>query len=208
MNETGNAIHIETLLALLLIASATAVITKWVPVPYSVALVIAGLIIGLSGILPPISMTPELVLLIFLPALLFEASWNLDIQALRRDWRSISALATVGVVVCMLAVACVLHLAGGMNVETALLFGAMVAATDPVSVIALFRQMGIDRRLTMILEGESLFNDGTAVVLFQIVLAVVISKQAFSPANTIGTFILVVFGGLALGAALGLQPRM
>ncbi|MBX3073726.1 Na+/H+ antiporter [Candidatus Obscuribacterales bacterium] len=203
MDAHGNAIHIDTLLALLLVASGTAVITKWVPIPYSVALVIAGLLIGLSGVIPPISMTPELVLLIFLPALLFEASWNLDIKALRRDWRSISALATVGVVVCMLAVAAVLYISGGFNLQTALLFGAMVAATDPVSVIALFRQMGVDERLTMILEGESLFNDGTAVVLFKIVLGVVLTKQVFSFGNTIGAFAFVVFGGIALGAGLG-----
>ena len=170
MNPHESSIHIETLLALLLVASATAVVIKWVRVPYAVALVIAGLIIGLSKVLPPVSMTPELVLLIFLPALLFEASWNLDIKALRRDWCSISVLATVGVAVCMFGVAAILHFVGGMNTQTALLFGAMVSATDPVSVIALFRQMGIDKRLTMILEGESLFNDGTAVVAFKIMI--------------------------------------
>jgi CPA1 family monovalent cation:H+ antiporter len=203
MNPENAPIHIDTLLALLLVASATAVVIKWVRIPYAVALVIAGLIIGLSGILPPISMTPELVLLIFLPALLFEASWNLDVRALRRDWLSISALATVGVVVCMLGVAAILHFAGGMNVQTALLFGAMVAATDPVSVIALFRQMGIDKRLTMILEGESLFNDGTAVVLFKIVLALILSGGQFSIVNTVGSFFLVVFGGALLGMVIG-----
>ncbi len=148
-------------------------------------------------------MTPELVLLIFLPALLFEASWNLDIKALRRDWLSISVLATVGAIVCMFGVAAILHFAGGMDVPTALLFGAMVSATDPVSVIALFRQMGIDKRLTMILEGESLFNDGTAVVMFQMMLALIISGGQFSIAHTTSSFCLVVFGGAFLGAVIG-----
>jgi monovalent cation:H+ antiporter, CPA1 family len=203
MNPEETPIHVDTLLALLLVASATAVVIKWVRVPYAVALVIAGLIIGLSKILPPISMTPELVLLIFLPALLFEASWNLDIKALRRDWLSIGTLATVGVAVCMFGVAAILHFVGGMNTQTAILFGAMVSATDPVSVIALFRQMGIDKRLTMIIEGESLFNDGTAVVAFKIVLAMVIAGGQLSVAGTAGSFFLVVFGGALLGALMG-----
>lgn len=203
MNPQDASIHVDTLLALLLVASATAVVIKWVRVPYAVALVIAGLIIGLSKVLPPVSMTPELVLLIFLPALLFEASWNLELKSLRRDWLPITVLATVGVVVCMLAVASILHFSGGMNILTALLFGAMVSATDPVSVIALFRQMGIDKRLTMILEGESLFNDGTAVVMFQMMLALTITGAQFSFVNTVGSFCLVVFGGAFFGAVIG-----
>ncbi len=203
MNPQDASIHVDTLLALLLVASATTVVTKWVRVPYAVALVIAGLIIGLSKILPPVSMTPELVLLIFLPALLFEASWNLDKKALQRDWLSISVLATVGVIVCMLGVAAIMHFAGRMAPQTALLFGAMVSATDPVSVIALFRKMGIDKRLTMILEGESLFNDGTAVVLFKMVLAFVLAGTQVSLASTLGTFCLVVCGGAFLGAIVG-----
>jgi CPA1 family monovalent cation:H+ antiporter len=194
---------IESLLSLLLIASATAVAVKWVRMPYAVALVIAGLIIGVSKVLQPITMTPDLVLLIFLPALLFEAAWNLDIKALRRDWLGISVLATIGVIVCMFAVAAILHFVGGMNVQTALLFGAMVSATDPVSVVALFREMGIDKRLTMILEGESLFNDGTAVVLFRIVLACVLSGGQWSLANCATSFCIIVLGGACLGAVFG-----
>ncbi len=203
MNPQDASIHIETLLALLLVASATAVTIKWIRMPYAVALVITGLIIGLSKILPQVSMTPELVLVIFLPALLFEASWNLDIKALKRDWLSISVLATIGVGVCMFSVAVILHFAGRMNIMTALLFGAMVSATDPVSVIALFRQMGIDRRLTMIIEGESLFNDGTAVVAFKIMLALVLTGAQAEPLGTCTNFLVTVFGGALLGAVMG-----
>lgn len=201
MHET--IVYVNTLLTLLLIASATAVVIKWIPVPYAVALVIAGLAIGLCKILPPVHMTPELVLLIFLPALLFEASWNLDIRALRRDWLPITALATVGVIVCMFSVAAILHFAGGMNPQSALIFGAMVAATDPVSVIAVFKQLGIDKRLTMIVEGESLFNDGTAVVLFRLVLAAAIAGGSVSIPHTTISFFVVVCGGAILGTVIG-----
>lgn len=198
-----NHLPLGTFLTLLLVASATAVVIKWIKVPYAVALVLAGLAIGLTNAFPPVSMTPELVLMIFLPALLFEASWNLDIRALKRDWLAITVLATVGVLVCMFSVAAILHFAGGMDVQTAMLFGAMVSATDPVSVIALFRQMGIDKRLTMILEGESLFNDGTAVVLFQLVLAIVVAGGQWSLPTAAGSFVFVVLGGGLLGALLG-----
>lgn len=199
----NSALPIDTLLVLLLVASATSVAVKWVRMPYAVALVLAGMIIGISRCIPPVIMTPEMVLLIFLPALLFEASWNLELKALKRDWLPITVLATIGVVLCMLAVAAVLHIAGGMATSLALLFGAMVAATDPVSVIALFRQMGIDKRLTMILEGESLFNDGTAVVLFKLVLAVIVAGGHWSISGIITSFVLVVLGGALLGMAIG-----
>ena len=203
MNETHSSLQIDTLLALLLVASATAISVKWVRMPYSVALVIAGLIIGVSGIMPPVAMTPDLILVIFLPALLFEASWNMDIRALRRDWLAIGTLATVGVVVCMSAVAAILHFVGGLDIPTSMLFGAMVSATDPVSVIALFRKMGIDKRLTMLLEGESVFNDGTAVVLFKLVLAAVLSGGSASIAAVSGGFVFAVVGGSLIGALIG-----
>jgi len=204
MPPENTSLPIDTLLILLLVASATSVAVKWVKMPYAVALVLAGMIIGISHGMQPVIMTPEMVLLIFLPALLFEASWNLEIKALKRDWRAISVLATIGVVLCMFAVAGVMHYVGGFSLPLALLFGAMVSATDPVSVIALFRQLGIDKRLVMILEGESLFNDGTAVVLFKLVLAVILSGGQWSFTSVMSSFVLVVLGGALLGVLMGL----
>lgn len=203
MNPNQSPIALETFLGMLLVACATAVCVKWIKMPYAVALVLAGLAIGVSRVSPPVSMTPELVLMIFLPALLFEASWNLDAKLLKRDWLAVGTLATIGVVVCMLSVTSILHLVAGLPIHTALLFGAMVSATDPVAVIALFRRMNIDSRLTMLLEGESLFNDGTAVVLFQLVLGIVLSGSHWSLPSAFGEFVVVVLGGATVGALLG-----
>ena len=203
MSENGIAQQIHTLLQLMLVASATAISVKWIRMPYSVALVIAGLAIGLSGVMKPIHMTPDLVLLIFLPALLFEASFELDITVLKREWRAISALSTLGVIFCMLTVASVLHFLGGLALTTGLLFGAIVSATDPVSVVSLFRRMGMPRRLTMLIEGESLYNDGTALVLFKLVLAMVVAGSGFAPLNTLGSFVYVILGGFLVGGATG-----
>lgn len=178
-------------------------LTPWLKVPYPIALVITGLIIGLFQLLPGAQMTPDLIMLIFLPALLFEASWNIDIRALNRDKLSISILATIGVFISTGVVAAFLHFLAGMDMASALVFGAMTAATDPISVVALFRKIGIEKRLTMILEGESLFNDGTAVVLFKILLASAIAGHSLSLTNGAGEFLVVALGGLLMGALIG-----
>jgi CPA1 family monovalent cation:H+ antiporter len=193
---------------LLLVASATAISVKWIRMPYSVALVIAGLIIGLSHAMKPIYMTPDLVLLLFLPALLFEASYELDFSILKQEWRPITTLATVGVLVCTFTVAAILHFVGGFSIATGMLFGAIVAATDPVSVVALFRQIGMPKRLTVMLEGESLFNDGTALVVFKLVLSLVFASAGFSFTNTLFNFVYVILGGVFIGAITGLLSSL
>jgi monovalent cation:H+ antiporter, CPA1 family len=165
--------------------------------------VIIGLVCGVLHIFPAVEMTPELILLVFLPALLFEASWNLNITELKQNWLPITILSTVGVLISATTVAFSMYHAGGIDLSTAFLFGAMISATDPISVLALFRKMGMDKRLTMILEGESLFNDGTAVVLFKLILALVISNAAFSLPSTIGNFFVVVLGGATVGTVIG-----
>lgn len=176
---------------------------RWIKLPYSLALVIVGLIIGLFKLLPGVQMTPDLILLVFLPALLFEASWNIDIQELKRDKVPLIVLSVAGVVLSMLVIGGVLHYILGMDLKAAFLFGAIISATDPVSVIALFRKLGVDRRLTMLLEGESLFNDGTSVVLYKLILAIAVYGQVFSLPRSIIEFLIVCAGGCTLGAFLG-----
>lgn len=206
MNETFSTITI--FITLLLIASGVAMATKWVRVPYTLALVIIGLIISPMHFLPSVHISPELILLIFLPALLFEAAWNLKIEHLRENLLPILTLAVAGVSVSVGVIGLILHFTIGLTWSSALLFGAMISATDPVSVLALFKRLGAPKRLTTIIEGESLFNDGTAVVFFRIILGLVIGGSVYGAGglflHSFREFSLVVFGGLAVGAALGI----
>ena len=206
MNDTHFTITV--LMVLLLIASAVAMAAKWVPVPYTLALVIVGLVISPMHFLPPVHISPELILLIFLPALLFEAAWNLKLDQLRANLVPILTLAIVGVGLSVGLIALILRYGTGLSWSSALLFGAIISATDPVSVLALFRKLGAPERLTVIVEGESLCNDGTAVVVFRIILGMVIGATRFESTSAIirdslMQFGIVVLGGLALGGAIG-----
>ena len=194
---------------MLLIASAVAMITKLVRVPYTLALVGVGLIISPMHLLPPVHMSPDLILLIFLPALLFEASWNLKLGQLRANAWPIVVLATAGVGLSVGVAGTILHYVAGLQWSSALLFGAIVSATDPVSVLALFRKLGAPERLNVIIEGESLFNDGTAFVVFRIILGIIIGTTSITSkgsliAGSLVQFAVVVLGGLLLGLVVGL----
>ncbi len=206
MHETQFTITIFILL--LLIASGVAMAAKWVRVPYTLLLVIVGLVISPMHFLPVVHVSPDLILLIFLPALLFEAAWNLKLEHLRENLVPILMMATLGVSFSVGLVGVILHFSIGLSWETALLFGAMISATDPVSVLALFRTLGLPNRLTTIVEGESLFNDGTAVVVFRIILSIVMGVTTQTGGSlalhSLRNFAVVVFGGLAVGAIIGI----
>lgn len=205
MSETHHVVIV--LIGLLLVASGVAMATRWLRVPYTLLLVVVGLVISPMHFLPVVHISPDLILLVFLPALLFEAAWNLKLDHLRANLVPILTLALAGVVVSVGVVAVVLHYAAGLTYPTALLFGAMISATDPVSVLAIFKKLNLPARLSSVVEGESLFNDGTAVVVFRIILGVVLGVVSDSGVaiafSSVREFVLVVFGGLAIGAAVG-----
>ncbi len=206
MNDTYSTITV--LILLLLIASGVAMAAKWVPVPYTLALVVVGLVISPMHFLPPIHISPDLILLIFLPALLFEAAWNLKLDRLRANLFPILSLAVPGVIFSVGIISVILHFGSGLSWSSALLFGSVISATDPVSVLALFKKLGAPERLTVILEGESLFNDGTAVVVFRIILGAVIGVTGLDSPGAILTsslkqFAIVIVGGVVLGGLIG-----
>jgi CPA1 family monovalent cation:H+ antiporter len=195
-------IQIEGLvLELLLIVSVVAILVRRFRIPYTVALVLVGLVLSFRQRLA-IELTPDIILTLLLPPLVFEAAFHLSFEKLRRNLRTIIILAIPGVILNMLVVAGILSRGAGIPISVALVFGALIAATDPVSVVAIFRKLGAPKRLEILLEGESLFNDGTAIVLFSLALGALQSGH-FEFAAGLSDFVRVGGGGLLVGAVLG-----
>ena len=192
----------ETLIIeLLLIASLVAIAVHRLRIPYTVALVVVGLIITSQSPLE-IELTPELILALFVPPLVFEAAFHLNFRELQRNLPSILLLAVPGVILTTLIVAGVLTLGKTLSLPLALVFGALIAATDPLAVVALFRSLGVPKRLAVLIEGESLLNDGTAIVLFNLMLLVALTGR-FNLVESIASFLRVAIGGTVVGLVLG-----
>jgi CPA1 family monovalent cation:H+ antiporter len=189
------------IIGLLLLAALVAVVVRRFRIPYTVALVLVGLALSFTpGI--EVRATPDLILSLFIPPLIFEAAFHINIETLRRNLSTIVLLAVPGVVLNMLLVGGVVAWGADLSFPIALVFGALIAATDPVAVVAIFRKLGAPTRLTVLLEGESLLNDGTAIVLFNIAVAVAVTGH-FQIGEGLLDFVLVGGGGLILGLLLG-----
>ncbi|HEV2879451.1 MAG TPA: sodium:proton antiporter [Candidatus Eremiobacteraceae bacterium] len=180
-----------------------AIASRHARIPYTVGLVVMGLIIGALPHHPKIQLTPDLVMLVFLPALLFAGAWTYPTSLLRRNWLPIALLATVGVLISILVSWIVLVRFAGLAPQTALLFGAIVAATDPVSVISVFRAMRADDQLIAIVEGESLFNDATAVIAFKVTLLLSVVTTHVTAAAPLVDFVELLVGGAVVGVLVG-----
>jgi len=192
-----------TFLIFLTISVLVAYLATRLRVPYTIAMVLVGLGVSLLhlglGQYLAIELEPELILLIFLPGLLFEASYHIDLTLLRANLRSILLLAIPGVLVSTIIVGLIVNLGLGLSVGEALLFGVIISATDPVAVVALFKQLGVDRRLGIIVEGESLFNDGVAIVGYSILIGIAAGTSTFNLADSAANFVVTVAGGATLG---------
>jgi monovalent cation:H+ antiporter, CPA1 family len=190
---------IERVEVLLLIAAIVAMLTRKLRVPYSVGLVASGIILALFSIQPDINLTKELIFTTLLPPLIFEAAFFLHWPELRRDFWVITTIASIGVVLSATVTAAGMHYLAGWQWIGALTFGVLIAATDPVSVIATFKEAGVRGRLRILVEAESLFNDGVAAVLFAVAIAIA-SGQAVTASFVSLALLKTVGGGILCGA--------
>lgn len=197
--------HIDRIELLLLIAALVAMVCRRFSFPYTVGLVFTGVALSFLPFMPTMTLTTELLFSALLPPLIFQAAMLLPWPELRREMPVIIPMATIGLALAALVTALGMHFLVGWPPIAAGIFGILIAATDPVSVIATFKEARVEGRLGLLVEAESLFNDGTAAVLFALLLAI---AGGASPTfmGLMGDTLWVVGGGIASGglAALAL----
>jgi len=195
--------HFEIfLIALFVSVAGLNVIARWLDVPYPIPLVLGGVAIGLLPGMPEIELDPDLVLLVFLPPLLYSAAFFSDLRALRANLRPIS-LTAIGLVLATIGVVAVLaHEVIGLIWPMAFALGAIVSPTDPVASTAIMRRLGAPRRLVNVIEGESLVNDASALVAYRVAVAAAVGGT-FSVVDAGLEFLGAAAGGIAIGLAVG-----
>nr|WP_052055597.1 sodium:proton antiporter [Myxosarcina sp. GI1] len=193
---------VNSLIILLLVAIAVALVTRWLRIPYVVGLVLAGLAISKQALPESVGLNPDVILNLFLPILIFEAAINTDISRLRSTVKPIALLAGPGVVLSAVITAFLLKYGLGLSWITASAVGVILTITDTVSVIAAFRSVPVPGRLATIVEGESLFNDGIALVLLSIITTIHL-QGAFALGESVEQIFIAFVGGGLLGLGLG-----
>ena len=204
---SGFGAHEELqLLGLLIAAAALLLLADPLRIPYPILLVLGGLMLGFAPGVPELTLPPDVVLIGILPPLLYSAAFNTGLRELRRNLRPISLLAIGLVVLTMVGVAAVAHYVIGLSWAPAFVLGAVVSPTDPIAATAVARRFGVPRRAVAIIEGESLVNDGTALVLFKFAVAAVVTGT-FSLLEASASFVWSVAGGIAVGLVVGYVIR-
>lgn len=201
--------------ALMMIAVAILAFTRHIKLPFTVILVVVGIVLANTfengpGFLRPIAgyrISSDIILYVFLPTLIFESAFNINARELRHNLLPILTLAIPGLLLSTALIGIIVWIitsaifSSGLPLPAALLLGAILSATDPVGVIALFKQLGAPKRLTILVEGESLFNDATSIVTAKIILAVALTGYltAGTAIGGIGEFLITFFGGTLVG---------
>jgi len=197
----------EYAVGLLLIATVVGILARQSRMPYTVGLVIVGAALAILFKGLHVDLDPEIILGVFVPPLIFEAAFHLPITDLRRNIVPILILATIGVLLTTFIVGGIVALGAGIPIAYAIIFGSIIAATDPVAVIALFKTLGVPKRLQVLLEGESLLNDGTAIVIFNIAVAAA-ATGTFSILGGVSNFLINAGVGLGIGLLLGILASL
>ncbi|PZU99377.1 MAG: sodium:proton antiporter [Pseudanabaena sp.] len=193
---------VSTLIILLIVATGVALVTRKLRIPYVVGLVLAGLAISKQVLPASIGLDPEVILNLFLPILIFEAAINTDISRLRSTIKPILLLAGPGVILSATITATLLKFGINLAWITAAAVGVILTITDTVSVIVAFRNVSVPRSLATIVEGESLFNDGIALVLLSII-STIFTQGSFSMGEGLQQIFIAFVGGSVLGLGLG-----
>lgn len=205
LGECATELKLSETIGLLLVAALVGLAARKLRLPYTVGLVLTGIALAFLHVDAGLALTRNLIFNALLPPLLFEAALSLPWRELRRDALPILLLATVGVVISALIVAGGLAALAGWDFRYALIFGVLIAATDPVAVIALFKETRVTGRLRLLVESESLLNDGVAAVLF--VIAISLASAPVGASLSVGfvgkELLITVVGGIAAGAATG-----
>ena len=197
---------------LLTLAVLLGLVARRVGLPLSVILVVVGFVAAAAGLTPEIGRLEgeafeEVVVFLFLPVLVFAAALGIDLRAFVRNLGAILALAVLAFLVSAVLVGITMHWVLGTALAAAFLFGALISATDPVAVVAVFREVGVPRRLLTLVEGESLLNDGVAIVLFAILVEAALGGSVSITAGALD-FVAVFGGGALIGIVLGLVAAL
>ena len=205
--------HILAIFILLLLAAVSSIVFKRIKFPYTIGLVIIGIAFSYLtdsaqalAHLQDITLSHDIILYVILPTLIFDAAINIDSRLLVKNLLPVSALAIPGLIISTVIIGFLMAGFTPLNIGVAMLFGALISATDPVAVIALFNEIGAPKRLTILVDGESLFNDATAIVAFNIIMAIIlsgVSMNFITLSGAVFNFIYVFIGGLIVGLIIG-----
>ena len=203
----------ETVVVLLTITLVVSLIARRLRLPYTLVLVLVGLAIGFSPLVNGVILDPDVVLFLFLPALLFEGAWSADVKQLIANWLPILLLAVPGLLIALTLLTIVVHLGTGLPWLLAALVAAIVSPTDPIAALSLLKRLGLSERLRAVIEGESLFNDGVGVAVFEVLqqlllpslglASVVTAMQGVSFLKLDAEILWLLIGGPLLGVVIG-----